>query len=124
MPKFSCTNAFENSWRVRRRTSGCMRWPPLWISCTELRSKSAIAGSLMRRISSAGTTFRCVARCFCISANISAGPRVVVQDHGGAMEHEALDAGARQRQVVRDGQHQQQHRVAAHLRDVGGDAGL
>ena len=67
---------------VRMRTSGCRRWPPLWMSRSDDSVVTAlIAGSLISRISSAGTTLMCVTRCRSTSAEHLLRPRRRAQHH-------------------------------------------
>jgi hypothetical protein len=77
MPKFSWMKHPGRARSARSRTSGCSRCPPLWITRSEDRSYSEMAGSSIHRISSAGTRWMCVTRCRWISSKTSRG-RVLV----------------------------------------------
>ena len=77
MPKFSWMKQPGRARSARSLTSGWSRCPPLWITRRQDRSYSAMAGSSIHRISSAGTRWMCVTRCRWISPNTSRG-RVLV----------------------------------------------
>ena len=116
MPKFSCTNALGISSCVCSRTSGCMRWPPLWMTC----DRGEVVLPDRRVVDQADQQRR---------HHLDVRDPVLLdqrehllrsrgraQHHLAAVEEEALDARAGERQVVRDRQREQQHRVAASRR--------
>ena len=124
IPKFSWTKALGISRFASRRVSGCSLCPPLWIIRSEERSWRVDRRIVQQPDQQRGHHLQMRHAVFLDQRahvfRLGAGA-----DHDFApLEKKSLDPGAGQRQVVRDGQNEQQNRIAVISHTCRGDFGI